>query len=108
MAYLILTFDRAGHEHVRDATRQKHLEYLEANVDRVIAGGGLFNDEATSVVGGLLLVDVPSRESAESFVAGDPFTHAELFARIEIMRWRMSFFDFQRIYPSASPRRGGS
>src|SRR3546814_23473 len=99
MAYMIATYDKPNHEHVRDRVRQSHLQYLEANVTKVIAGGGFWNDEETSVIGGLMLVDLDSKEEAEAFIAADPFTAADLFERVEIVRWRVSFLDFQRVYP---------
>ena len=101
MPYMIATYDKPDHEHVRDATRAKHLEYLEANVDRMIAGGGFWNDEGTAVIGGLILVDVDSRAEAEDFIADDPFTAADLFERVELVRWRQSFLDFKRVFPAA-------
>lgn len=104
MPYMIATYDKPGHEHVRDATRAKHLEYLEANVERMIAGGGFWNDEGTSVIGGLILVDVDTRAEAEAFIADDPFTAADLFERVELVRWRQSFLDFKRVFPDAVKR----
>ena len=104
MPYMIATYDKPGHEHVRDATRAKHLEYLEANVERMIAGGGFLNDEGTSVIGGLILVDVDTRAEAEAFIADDPFTAADLFERVELVRWRQSFLDFKRVFPDAVKR----
>jgi uncharacterized protein YciI len=101
LAYLIETHDKPGHEHVRDSLRQKHLEWLESHVDKVIAGGALMNHEGTSVIGGLMLVDIDSREEAEAFIANDPFTASGMFARVDIIRWRMSFLDFKRIKPVA-------
>ena len=101
MAYMIATYDKPGHEHVRDAVRASHLEFLEANVDKVIAGGGFWNDEGTSVIGGLILLDVDSRAEAEAFIAKDPFSSADLFARIDFVRWRQSFLDFKRVFPPA-------
>ena len=104
MPYMIATYDKPGHEHVRDATRAKHLEYLEANVERMIAGGGFWNDEGTSVIGGLILVDVDTRAEAGAFIADDPFTAADLFERVELVRWRQSFLDFKRVFPDAVKR----
>ncbi|AYJ85148.1 YciI family protein (plasmid) [Sphingomonas paeninsulae] len=101
MPYMIATYDKPEHEHVRDATRARHLEFLEANVDKMIAGGGFWNNEKTAVIGGLMLLDVDTKAEAEAFIAQDPFTHANLFARVEIVRWSMSFLDFKRIYPAA-------
>src|SRR3546814_9403506 len=62
---LPISYDKPGHEHVRDRVRQSHLEYLEANVEKVIAGGGFLNDEGTSVIGGLILLDVETRAEAQ-------------------------------------------
>lgn len=102
MAYMIATYDKPGHEHVRDRVRQAHLEYLEANVGKVIAGGGFWDDGGTTVIGGLLLVDTEEKAEAQSFIDADPFSQAELFERIELVRWRISFLDFKRIYPAAA------
>lgn len=102
MPYMIATYDKPDHEHVRDATRARHLEYLEANVDRMIAGGGFWNDEGTSVIGGLILVDVDTKAEAEAFIANDPFSQVDLFDRVELVRWRQSFLDFKRVFPAAS------
>ena len=101
MPFVISTFDKANHKHVRDALRQRHLEYLEANVKKVIAGGGFFNDEGTLVIGGLLIVDVESRVEAEEFIRNDPFSSGDLFERVEIVRWKCSFLDFKRVLPAA-------
>ncbi len=100
MAFVISTYDKPDHEHVRDGIRQRHLEYLEANVKKVIAGGGFFNDEGTQVIGGLLIVDVDTREEAEAFIKNDPFSAGNLFQRVEITRWKPSFFDFRRVPPA--------
>src|SRR3546814_13610245 len=106
MAYMIATYDKPGHEPVRDRVRQSHLEYLEANVEKVIAGGGFLNDEGTPVIGGLILLDVETRDEAQDFINADPFSGADLFGRVERVRWRMSFLAFKRIYPAASRSAG--
>jgi uncharacterized protein YciI len=100
LLYVIATYDKPDHKHVRDSFRQRHLEYLEANVNKVMAGGGLFSDDATSIIGGLLIVDVETRAEAQMFIQNDPFTAADLFQRVEIHRWKASFFDFKRLAPA--------
>lgn len=99
MPFIITTFDKPGHEHVRDEVRGRHLEFLEANVDKMIAGGGLFNDAGDAVIGGIILLDVDTPEEAQAFIDQDPFTGADLFARVEVVRWRPSFFNFKRLAP---------
>jgi uncharacterized protein YciI len=101
LPFVISTFDKPNHKHVRDGLRQRHLEYLEANVKKVIAGGGFFNDDGTLVIGGLLIVDVETRAQAEDFIKNDPFSSGELFERVEIVRWKCSFFDYKRVMPAA-------
>jgi uncharacterized protein YciI len=103
VAFVITTYDKPDHKHVRDAIRQRHLEYLEANVKKMIAGGGFFNDDGTAVIGGLIIVDVDTRAEAEAFIEDDPFTAGNLFERVEITRWKSSFFDYKRILPG-TPR----
>jgi uncharacterized protein YciI len=101
VAFVITTYDKPGHQHVRDAIRPRHLEYLEANVKKMIAGGGFFNDDGTAVIGGLIIVDVNTRAEAEAFIKDDPFTAGNLFERVEITRWKSSFFDYRRVPPGA-------
>ena len=108
MPYLIVTYDKRGHENVRDRTRAEHLAFLEANVHKVIAGGGFMNDEATSVIGGMMIIDVDSRAEAQAFIDQDPFTHVALFERVEIIRWRPAFFEFKRVQPGQLTRKGTS
>jgi hypothetical protein len=108
MPYLITTLDKPGHEAVRDRLRAEHLAYMEANVDKVIAGGGFFNDASTSVLGGMILLDVATRTEAEAFLDKDPFMHADLFERVEIRRWRAAFFDYKRVLPPAQQTAKGT
>jgi len=43
-----------------------------------------------------------TRDEAQAFIDADPFTAADLFERVEFVRWRMSFLDFKRIFPVAA------
>jgi len=108
MPYLIVTYDKPGHEHVRDRTRAAHFAFLEANVHKVIAGGGFLNEAATSIIGGMMIIDVDSRAEAQAFIEQDPFTHAELFERVEITRWRPAFFEFKRVQPDQLTKKSTS
>ena len=103
MPFMIATYDKPLHEHVRDATRAQHFEFLEANVGKMIAGGGFWNNDGTAVIGGLMLLDVETYAEAEAFIAEDPFSSVDLFERVEIVRWKPAFFDYKRI-PPPSPK----
>ena len=96
MAFLVLTYDKAGHKHVRDEHRAAHYAHLEAHLPKLIASGGLRDDADENFIGGAIIFDTDSREEVERFVEEDPFTRAGLFERVEIVRWRPAFFDRQR------------
>ncbi|MFK7963836.1 MAG: YciI family protein [Burkholderiaceae bacterium] len=93
MPYAIITFDKPDALSIRVATRDEHVAYLKANQHRLIAAGGLIEDDGTGGLGSILLVDTDDRADAEQFAADDPFTKAGLFKKTLVMRWRKAFFD---------------
>ena len=93
MPFLIETFDKPNHQHVRQANRPEHLEYLEANKALLLACGAKLNDDGSDGGGGLYIVDVETREAAQAFIEADPFHKAALFAEVKIVRWRKAYLD---------------
>lgn len=97
MAFLILTFDKPEHGHVRDAHRSAHYAHLEAHMAKLIASGGLRDSADEVFIGGAIMLDVDTRAEAELFAETDPFAQAGLFERVEIVRWRPAFLAGQRV-----------
>lgn len=95
MPFLIETFDKPDHQALRLEVRQAHLEFLDANVTLLLACGAKLSDDGTTASGGLYLVDLESREEAERFIKADPFHEAELFAEVNIVRWRQAYLNRQ-------------
>ncbi len=93
MPYAIVTFDKPDSLHIRTAARDSHVAYLKANQHRLLAAGGLIEDDTSGGLGGILLVDTDDREDAEKFATEDPFTKAGLFEKTLVIRWRKAFFD---------------
>lgn len=93
MPFLIETFDKPGHAHVRARERGAHLAFLERHKTLLLACGAKLNDDGSDAGGGIYIVDVDTREAAERFIADDPFTHADLFERVSIVRWRKAYLD---------------
>ncbi|WP_427306319.1 YciI family protein [Cupriavidus sp. H39] len=93
MPYLIETLDKPDHQHVRQASRARHLEYLDANKALLLACGAKLNDDGSDAGGGVYIVDVDSREAAQRFIDADPFATAGLFAEVRIVRWRKAYLD---------------
>jgi uncharacterized protein YciI len=97
MPYAILTTDRKDAGDLRARTRDAHIEYLTANMHKLLAAGALINDDGTGGSGGIIIVDTDERKEAEAFIAGDPFTQAGLFEKVTVARWRKAYFDKKKL-----------
>lgn len=93
MTFLIETFDKPNSQALRLQVRESHLDYLDANVDLLLACGAKLSDDGKTASGGIYLVDLDSRESAELFIKADPFYEAGLFSDIKIIRWRQAYLN---------------
>ncbi|MGP4905173.1 YciI family protein [Psychrobacter faecalis] len=95
MTFLIETFDKPNSEALRLKVRPSHLDYLDANVDLLLACGAKLSDDGKTASGGIYVVDLDNRESAELFIKADPFYEAGLFSEIKIVRWRQAYLNKQ-------------
>ena len=68
MPFAIITRDKPGSAGVREAHQTAHKAYLDEHKKVLLAAGAMLDDEATTAHGGILLVDLESREAAEEFV----------------------------------------
>ena len=64
MPFAIIFFDKEGGAALRDKLRPAHIDYMKANVHRVLASGGLLPDDGSVGHGGLIILDTDSREEA--------------------------------------------
>jgi hypothetical protein len=97
MPYAIITRDKPNRLQLRNEVRGRHLEYLTANQDKLLAAGAQVDDAGEGGYGGIIIVDTEDRTEAEAFIQNDPFTKAGLFAGIEVIRWRKAFFNKERL-----------
>lgn len=93
MPYIIETFDKPDHQHVRKAHRAAHLEFLERHKHLLLACGAKLADDGTDLGGGLYVVALDTREEAQRFIESDPFHAASLFERVTLTRWRKAYVD---------------
>ena len=97
MPYAVITRDKPNHLDLRNRVRAEHLEFLEANKDKLLAAGAMTDDDGQGGYGGVIIVDTEDRNEAWNFIQSDPFTKHGLFSAIEVVRWRKAFFDKQRM-----------
>lgn len=91
MPYIIETFDKPGHQAMRQQHRPEHLEFLASKASLLLACGAKLQDDGQDGGGGLYIVDLDSREEAEAFIQADPFHQVGLFERVTITRWRKAY-----------------
>ena len=93
MPFLIVATDRPDSLALRQQVRPDHLAYLEENADRLLLAGARWSDDGLTPIGSVLVVDVETREEAEAFAAGDPFSRAGLYAQVDLTLYRVAFLD---------------
>jgi uncharacterized protein YciI len=96
MPYAIMTTDKPNSAELRAKVRDTHIEYLTANMHKLLAAGALTGDDGSGGYGGILIVDTDERKEAEAFIAQDPFTKAGLFAKVTVSRWRKAYFNTEK------------
>jgi len=76
---------------LRKANRPAHLEYLEANIDKVKFAGPTLTDDGQTPTGSLILIEAADRSEAEAFAAGDPYAKAGVFESVTIKATRQVY-----------------
>ena len=91
MIYVITCVDKPDHGAVCKENRTAHLAYLRDAGDTLFAAGPTLTDDASSVTGSVILVDLPDKQAAETFAANDPYARAGLFESVTIKAWKKVF-----------------
>ncbi|KCX36316.1 YCII-related domain protein [Acinetobacter sp. 263903-1] len=73
MPYVVETWDKIDHQLLRKKLRQDHLDYLNQNLELLLACGAKLDDNGQDLGGGIYIIDVASREAAQKFIEQDPF-----------------------------------
>ena len=97
MPYVIITKDKPDSLALRMEVRAEHLAFLDRHKAKLLAAGGLLDDDGSGGDGGVIIYDTDERAEAERFIADDPFTKAGLFENVTVRRWRKAFFAGERL-----------
>ncbi|PSB03450.1 YciI family protein [Merismopedia glauca] len=79
----------------RVALRSKHLQYIEANKERIFCGGPTINLDGQPEMM-LIILDVANLSGAQDFIEAEPYNQAGVFAQVVISEWR-------QILPESEP-----
>ena len=85
MLVALMAHDKAGALEIRKANREAHIAYLKST-DLVEMAGPLLDADG-GMCGSLIVLNVADFSAAEAWAAGDPYKHAGLFERVELIQW---------------------
>jgi uncharacterized protein len=88
MHFVAICLDKPNSLDMRLANRAAHLEYLRKHAKAIRTCGPLLADDGETMIGSMLILDVPNRASADAILSEDPYKHANLFASVEVRPWR--------------------
>lgn len=89
MLFAVTCLDKPGALETRLANRAAHLDYA-AKLPLVV-GGPMLTDDGEGMVGSLLVIEAPDRESLEKTLAEDPYAKAGLFQSVTIRPFKKVF-----------------
>lgn len=73
MRWIVFFEDTPEMLEIRQQRESVHLAYLRAHKDEILLGGGCREDPGQAFVGGLWVLEVPSRERAVELIEADPY-----------------------------------
>ena len=81
----------------KQQVRAVHVEFVAKNAHRIIASGGFFPDDDDFPNGGLIILDVATRQEAIAYAESDPFFLNGIYKAYTIRRWKKFIFDHKRV-----------
>lgn len=94
MLWAVRFHDHSDPLALRQQHLQAHIDWLDTHKDVVLIGGSLRDEPGDArPVGGLWIVEAPSRAAVEALLQTDPFWRCGLRERVEIHCWSKAFPD---------------
>jgi uncharacterized protein YciI len=92
MVFIFYLIDKPNALGQRLALRPLHKEYLAKMADKIAFAGPLKSDDDKDMVGSLLAIDFPDRESANEWIRNEPFTKAGIYSTVSV-------YPFENLWP---------
>ena len=84
MLFAFILIDKPGAVDLRQQVRPEHKTYLAAVADRIAVAGPFTHDDGSTMQGSLLVIDFPDRQTAQDWLAQEPFLKAGIFASTSV------------------------
>ena len=72
----------------RKAVAEDHHKFQATVMDRYIARGPMQSDDATGLIGSMMIMEYPERAACEDFWAKEPLNYGGVFENVTVERWR--------------------
>jgi len=80
----------------RAAARPAHLERAQRlKAEGHMLVGGAILDEVGGMIGSVMLVDFPSRDALDAWLASDPYTTGDVWRAVEVLPFRAAIMPGQ-------------
>ena len=83
MQFMIKALDGENKLAKRMEVRPRHLDGIEKLRSHIICAGGLLDNEG-KMKGSVLILDFPSRDDLDSYLASEPYVVEQVWEKIEI------------------------
>jgi len=91
MLFAVMALDAPGlSAEKRKAVHPQHLAHVKTAKDygiSIVAGGPLVNDDNTTSIGSMMLLEAADRAAIERFNKADPFNVNGIWGKVEIRRF---------------------
>jgi len=88
MLWVLIAEDRSDRGYLRVDNRDAHLAWLAESAEHVVRAGPFLADDGSAMIGSMLVLEFPDRESVEAWAGGDPYSAAGLFESVTIKAWK--------------------
>lgn len=88
MLFIAHCTDKTDHLQVRLDTRPDHLEFLKAKGDALKVAGPTLGPDGETPNGSLLIFEDTDLDTANAWVAQDPYAAAGLFENVIVQPWK--------------------
>jgi uncharacterized protein len=91
MLFAVIFKDKPQHGELRAQTLEAHAQWLDEMRETVLVAGSLCERPQDTPIGGLWLVEAPSKKAVKELLSSDPFFTCGLRQDVQILHWNKAF-----------------
>ena len=96
MQFAIVAHDGKNMLEKRLNVRPRHLENMSRVKGRVLCAGGILDDEGR-MAGSVIVLDVPSREQLDEYLASEPYIAEGVWEKVTVEKMNVVILDGEKL-----------